>query len=332
MNDIFGTMPNGDPVERVKLTGGGLTAHVMTYGAVLQDLRLDGHDPSLVLGFSEFAPYLDQSPYFGAMAGRCANRIRDGHFEIDGETFQLDRNYLGKHSLHGGADGTGKKVWQIEAQTTNSVTLSIELKDGHMGFPGDLRASVIFSLLPDGVLDVVMQAVTSKPTLCNLAHHGYWALDGGASVEDHLMQISADGYLVVDDELIPTGEIAPTAGTRFDYRTPAPIRQGAPLDHNFCLSSAPEALRDVASVKSTVSGVRLDIRTTEPGLQIYDGARVNPTALGLDNQNMGAHAGIAIEPQRWPDANHHAGFPGAVLRPGETYRQHTQFKVSKDTK
>ncbi|WP_422048682.1 aldose epimerase family protein [Shimia sp.] len=329
MSDVWGHMPDGSAVHRIILKGGGLTAHLLTYGAVLQDLRLAGHDAPLVLGFAEFAPYLTHSPYFGATAGRFANRIRDGHLELDGQSYQLDRNFIGKHTLHGGADSMGKRLWEIAAEAEDSATLQITLPDGHMGFPGSLTARVSFALLEGGVLDIRMRAETDRTTLCSLAHHSYFKLDSADTISEHSLQIAAQTYLPVDAELIPTGAQAPVAGTGFDFRQSAPVRQAHPVDHNFCLSAAREALRPVATLKSAASGVTMRCLTTEPGLQVYDGENINIALPGLDGQPMGAYAGIAMEPQVWPDAHHHDDFPQAVLRPGETYQQHTQFVFSK---
>lgn len=331
MIEDFGQMPDGTPVQRIRLIGGGLTAHVLTYGTVLQDLRLEGHAAPLVLGFADFPSYLKHSRYFGATAGRCANRIRDGHLELDGQTYQLDRNFLGKHALHGGAVSMGKQLWTLEDHAMDWAAFSIVLEDGHMGYPGRLKARVTYALLPGGVLDVQMEATTDAPTLCNMAHHSYWCLDDSGSAADHLLQVEADHYLPVDEELIPTGEVAAVAGTGFDFRTAAPVSQvGSLFDHNFCLSRQRGLIRPVALLRSAASGVGLELRTTEPGLQVYDGAKLDIPVPGLDGQKMGAHAGIAIEPQVWPDAPNNPDFPQAVLRPGETYRQHSQFKISKD--
>ena len=252
----FGRMPDGTPVERVTLRGGGLTAHVLTYGAVVQDLRLDGHDAPLVLGFDSFAPYLTRSPYFGATAGRCANRIRDGHLEMDGKTYQLDRNFLGKHTLHGGAASIGKRLWRMDKTAEDRVRLAITMDDGEMGFPGRVEARVHFALLAGGVFDIVMEAEADAPTLCNLAHHSYFALDGSGTISDHLLRIDAETYLPVDDELIPTGDVRPVDGTGFDFRAPRPVSQAHPIDHNFCLSKARTALRPVARLESPAFGRR----------------------------------------------------------------------------
>ena len=200
--EIFGQMPDGRVVEKVTIAGGGLAASVLTYGAVLQDLRLGGHDKSLVLGFTELEPYLTSSPYFGAIVGRYANRIRDGHLPLEGKVYQLDRNFLGKHTLHGGTMGTSALLWHLDAVEANAVRLSVRLADGDMGFPGAMDISVSYRLLDDGVMDLVMEAQCDAPSLCNLAHHSYFNLDGGETILDHLLKVDAEQYLPVDDGLI----------------------------------------------------------------------------------------------------------------------------------
>ncbi|NDR57017.1 aldose epimerase family protein [Aliiruegeria sabulilitoris] len=332
--ETFGQMPNGTPVGRYTISGGGLTARFLTFGAALQDLRLEGHAAPLVLGFEEFPAYLEHSKSFGITAGRYANRIRDGHVEIDGETYQLDTNFLGKHLLHGGAAGTGKRIWEVDHHGADSLALSIRLLDGEMGFPGNMVIHQTFTLLEGGVLDILLEAETDAPTLCNLAHHSYFNL-GGENVADHLLQIDAETYLPVDEELIPTGERAPVEGTRFDFRHPAKIgprsAQGL-IDHNFCLSQERTTLRKVASLACPASGVSMELRTTEPGLQIFDGSPLNVPVPGLDGRRMGPGAGIAMEPQIWPDSPHNPDFAQAILRPGETYEQHTQYAFKKDAR
>lgn len=327
--DAYGILPTGETVHKLRLEGGGLTAHILTYGAVLQDLRLQGHDAPLVLGFPDFAPYPTHSPYFGAIAGRCANRIRDGHLELDGVTYQLDRNSVGKHTLHGGADSMSKQLWRVENHGPHHAVLTTTLPDGHMGFAGTLTARVTFQLLSGGVLDIQMAATSDAPTLCNLAHHSYFNLDGGASILDHQLKVAADRYLPVDDDLIPTGEIRDLTGTPFDFRAPAPVGQAHPIDRNLCLSAQRTTLRPIAWLTSPKSGITMECRTTEPGLQIYDGAKIDIDLPGLTGHPMGPCAGLAIEPQVWPDAHHHSHFPQAILRPGDTYEQHTQFVFAK---
>ena len=326
IREMFGAMPDGRPIERVTLHGGGLTAKILTYGSVLQDLRLEGHAPPLVLGFDRFEDYPPHSRYFGATAGRCANRIANAAFALDGVDHRLDPNFLGKHHLHGGSQGIGKRVWSFAAVEDDSATLTIDLADGEMGYPGAMTVTVRFALLSGGVFDIRMRATTDRPTLCNLAHHSYFNLSGEGTILNHRLQIAADHYLPVDDELIPTGAPAAVAGTAFDFRDGALLGTAcgaARIDHNFCLSDARMPIRDVASL--TGGGVTMRVRTTEPGLQVFDGAPLDLPVPGHGGRPIGPHAGIAIEPQVWPDAIHHPGWPQAILRPGEAYDQHTQF-------
>lgn len=328
MTQVFGTLPDGEEVKRVSISGGGLTASILTYGAVLQDLRLAGNAPALVLGFEDFVSYLSHSPYFGATAGRCANRIRGGTFELDGRTFHTDRNAQGGHTLHGGSQGIGKRVWTLGEITDHSVELSIEEPDGHMGFPGTLSIRAVFSLLPAGVLDIRYTATTDAPTLCNLAHHSYFALDDTGHVQDHRMGIEAETYLPTDTDFLPSGAVREVAGTPYDFRQGRTIREanaGGPIDCNFCVSQERRPIRPVGWVSSAASGIEMVIRTTEPGLQVYDAARLDVPVPGLDGRRMGPFCGLALEPQVWPDAINHPDWPSPVLRPGEIYDQHTQF-------
>ena len=275
----FGEAPGGDPVERATISGGGLTAKVISWGAALQDLRLDGHAAPLVLGFETFAPYPEHSPYFGAIAGRFANRIGQARFEIDGRAYKTDPNFLGAHTLHGGAAGVGKRVWTIAEARDDAVTLIYRARDGEMGFPGNLDIACVYRVAPDGRLIVELSAETDAPTLCSLAHHSYFNLeDGGRTAAlDHQLRIDAGAYLPVDDQLIPTGIVQPVDGSDFDFRTARAIRDrdGRPgYDHNFCLAAARGALRPAVEARAARSGVVMEVWTTEPGVQFYDGARV----------------------------------------------------------
>ena len=329
--EAFGSLEDGGRVERAAIAGGGLAATILTWGAVIQDLRLEGHPAPLVLGFDAFRDYLYSSPHFGAIVGRVANRIRNGRFEIDGETHQADRNFLGKHMLHGGARGMGGRPWRLVAAEADRVVLSYRAEDGEMGFPGALDAVCSYRLSPVGRLEIALAAECDAPTLCNLAHHSYFNLDDGgrSSALAHRLQIDAAAYLPVDDELIPSGAVTPVAGTRFDFRDARPIGAGGAssgYDHNFCLSAARAPLRRVAEAHGARSGVAMEVWTTEPGLQFYDGARVGRAVPGLGGVRYGAHAGLCLEPQIWPDAPSHPHFPQALLRPGERYEQTTEYR------
>ncbi len=331
----FGTMADGRPVHRISISAGPMSARILTYGSVLQDLRLRGHTPALVLGFDSFDDYLSHSPYFGATAGRCANRIRDGHLALAGKTYQLDRNFLDRHHLHGGAGGMANRLWTLEAAGKDFVTLSIRLDDGDMGYPGNMSVLVTYRTLPEAVLDIDFSAISDATTLCNLAHHSYFNLDGSASILDHRLTVNAAAFTPVDDALIPTGQVESVHQSALDFRrakTIRPISETTLLDHNYCLADRRGPIRPVAILASPRAGLRMEVRTTEPGLQVYDGAKIDISRPGLDGMPMAAHAGMALEPQVWPDAVHHAHFPQAVLQAGETYRQHTQYAFARTGK
>lgn len=329
-NEIFGRLETGGAVERIAISGGGLTAHVLTFGAIIQDLRLAGHDAPLVLGFEDLASYLDHSPYFGATPGRCANRIGGGRFSIDGIAYQLECNERGATHLHGGSDGTGRQTWQVAQQGADFVTLALTDPAGRAGYPGNCAIACTYRLPGDGVLSVTYEATTDAPTPVNLCQHSYFILDGSADALGHDIRLAADHYLPVDENLISTGEIRPVAGTPFDLTGWTPMRRqvepgGVAFDHNFCLSRERQAKRPVGAVRSPLSGISLEVLTTEPGVQLYTGAKVNPPAPGLGGRRYGPFAGFCLETQVWPDAVNHENFPPAVLRPGETLRQETDY-------
>ncbi|MEZ5449977.1 MAG: aldose epimerase family protein [Thiolinea sp.] len=236
---IFGKTPSGTDVQRITLSGGGLTANILTLGGALQDLRLEGVEHSLVLGFPVLEPYLPATSYMGPTVGRFANRIANGRARIAGQVYQLDRNFLGKHLLHGGVESSARQVWDVVGQEDDWLTLGLRMADGHMGFPGNLDVELTYRLPGEGVLDVLIRAVTDAATLCNFAHHSYFNLDGSGSILEHELQIAVEHYLPVDAEKIPTGEIASVAGTAFDFRQARAIGQaGANYDHNFCVRAA----------------------------------------------------------------------------------------------
>lgn len=332
--EIFGQTASGETVERVTLSAGGLTARIMTYGASIQDLRLDGHVAPLVLGFDRLEDYERHSPYFGATPGRCSNRIAGGAFTLDGKPYRLERNENDVNHLHGGSDGIAKRNWRIIGLSSDSVTLAITDPDGRAGYPGNCRITATYQLRDEGVLSVVYESETDQPTLANICQHAYFNLDGSADILGHDLMIAADHYLPVDNVLIPTGEIRPVEGTPFDFRDMRPIRREidaaqVPYDHNFCLSPTRTPKRSVALARSINSGVNMEVRTTEPGVQFYAGVYVDISVPGLDGKTYGPYAGFCLETQIWPDAINHAGFPSAVLRPGEVLRQETDYVFSR---
>ncbi len=333
-NELFGRLETGEPVQLVVLTGGGLTARIITWGAVIQDLRLDGHAPPLVLGLENLADYLAHSPYFGATPGRNANRIGNGRFAIDGASFQLELNEHGVTHLHGGSDGLGRRNWQIVDQSDSHVTLRIVDPAGRAGYPGNCTVTCTYRLHAPATLSVTYEATTDAPTIANLCQHSYFNLDGESDALGHEISIAADHYLPVDERLIPLGEIRPVAGTPFDLRTLTPMRRqteagGVAFDHNFCLAKERRAKTPVALARSNRSGVALEVHTTEPGVQLYTGSMINVAVPGLEGRRYGPFAGFCLETQVWPNAVNHQGFPQAVLRPGETLRQETDYIFTK---
>ncbi|EJN03926.1 aldose epimerase family protein [Phyllobacterium sp. YR531] len=335
--EVFGHTDSGEPVHRITITGGGLTAKVLTWGAVIQDLRLKGHEQPLVLGYQEFSDYPAYSPYLGATIGRSINRIRDGELTIDGKIYELQKNFRGLHNIHGGSEGAGKRLWQVVAVGPDYVTLTIQLADGEMGFPGNLNITCTYMLESKGTLAIRMDAVTDKATVCNLAHHSYFNLDDGGATDalDHQVRIDAYAYLPTDVDLLPDGRVLPVAGTTHDFREFRTVRREengkqVTYDNNFCLASQRRPLCAVAWAKGASSGVEMTVSTTEPGVQLYASNTLGgKPAIGLTGKTYENHAALCFEAQVWPDSTHFPYFPQAILRPDETYSQMTKYSFKK---
>ena len=334
--EIFGQITSGEntgqSVYRVKLTGGGLTANIITWGASVQDLRLEGHSLPLVLGFDNFAAYESHGLYFGATVGRFANRISGASFTLDGAVHKTNAND-GPNTLHGGVKRYSNRNWQIADLGTSHVYLTLDDPDGHMGFPGDAHISCCYTLQDNGVLHIAYSTRSVSPTIAGLAHHSYFNLDGSADCRDHFLQIQAHAYLPVDDACLPTGSIDHLADGPFDFRQPrrinaAPSDDGM-FDHNYCLAERRRGKQEVALLQSSISNVQMSIATTEPGLQFYTGRGIQTEQPGLMGQPYGPFSGLCLETQNWPDAPNHDHFPSAVVLPGETLRQVTEYRFSK---
>jgi aldose 1-epimerase len=324
MPEVFGHLPDGQIVERVHLHSEELRANVLTYGAIVQDLRLNGVSFPLVLGADSLAPYLEPMQYFGAMVGRYANRIAHGRFSLHGQTFSLSQNFRQRHCLHGGVKGSGDRLWTLAEQTADSVTLVLTLLDGEMGFPGTMDVILQISLT-NTAIQFEISARCDQATVCNFAHHGYFILDDSGSLARHRLRIAAEHYLPVDNDLIPTGETASVAMTPFDFRRSRSLRNVS-LDHNYCLSDRRMPLRPVAWLVSIATGVCMRIETTEPGLQVYTAGHLPRQGIeGLEGRRYACHAGIALEAQVWPDAPNRPYFPTALLLPGAQYHQCTRY-------
>lgn len=337
--ESFGQMPDGTAVQRIALAGGGLSAHILTLGAIVQDVRLKGHAAPLVLGFDSLSAYLAHSPYFGAIAGRYANRIAGGRLTLDNHSYQLDRNQDETHHLHGGEKGTSEQVWTLAEAGVDFAVLTLDLADGEMGYPGRLAIRCTYRLGPEGRLRVTLEATSDKVTVCNLTQHSYFNLcDGGLSdLSGHLIEIAADRYVPVDDTGIPTNGAVPVADTGFDLRgfsKMMPEAENGPFgyDHNFCLADARRAVRLVAEAYCPASEIGLAVETTEPGLQFYTGFKIKPAVPGLTGSPYRPFAGFCLEPQIWPDAPNRSDFPSARLDPGDAYRHETIYRFYKGVK
>lgn len=328
----FGTTQTGKTVQRVVLSNGVLSAAILTYGAALQDVRLAGVTHGLTVGSPDFAAYEDEMRYAGTIVGPVANRIAGAEAVIDGQTYRFRANQDGKHTLHSGTGPatTQESVWEIEDRSDTHVTLALRLDDGLGGFPGNRTLRARFTV-EAAALTLTLAADTDAPTLMNPTNHSYWRLGPGPTFAGHRLRIAADRYLPSTPECLPTGQIAPVAGTGMDFRDGQVLSGDAtqPLDNNFCLSDRRVALREVASL-SAPDGPTLHIATTEPGLQIFDGHILGmPDLRGLDGERYIAFAGLAMETQFWPDATNHPDFPPIPLRPGEPWEQVTRWRFER---
>ena len=331
---VFGEV-DGIPVLEVTIASkAGASAKIITWGAVLRDLVVPSRNgpQRVVLGLNTLADYQAHSPHMGATAGRFANRIAHGRFELDGHTHQLPLNFLGKHSLHGGGKGFGFGVrpWKLMSHDEHSVTLHLHSPDGDAGYPGAMDVTCIYTLAEPAILRVVMSATCDAPTIVNLAHHSYFNLDGSPDILGHEITIPSGLRTPTDAELIPTGEITSVAGTPWDFRQPHTVGgRGVVYDGNYMIEAMP-SLRDnlahAASARSPKNGLSMQVFTTEPCVQFYDGAKINCPVPGLGGARYGAHAGLCFEPQVTPDAPNHRHFPSCVLRPDQEYKQVTEYR------
>jgi len=336
MKRLFGETA-GEPIFEVTIRSkAGAEAKILNWGAVIRDLVVptEKGPQRVVLGLDRLEDYIAHSPHLGALAGRFANRIRDGRFAIDGKAYQLEQNFIGKHSLHGGASGFGQRPWQLAYSDTNSVVLTLFSPDGDGGYPGNLTVTCRYSLVEPATLRTELTATTDAATIINLALHSYYNLDGSDTILDHEVMIPSQFISIVDDELIPTGELRHVAKTPFDFRTSRPIRliqsNGEPFhyDQNFMLDTRSGALRHAATVKSLKNNLSMQVFTSEPCIQFYDAKGLNVPVTGLGGQKLQAYAGFCLEPQNVPDSPNVPHFPDPVLRPGQMYRQITDYRFT----
>jgi len=320
-------LPDGRLVHALTLRAGGTMARVLTLGATLQDMRLPGVPHSLTLGTPELAAYLGPMRYAGAVVGPVANRIGGARVTVAGRVYPLEAN-RGQNHLHGGSDGLHSRVWQVVDAATDTVLLRCDLPEGACGMPGNRRITARYSLAPDA-LKIELRAETDAPTLMNPAAHPYWNLDGSDDIAGHHLRIAADHYLPTTPEGLPTGERRAVAGTPFDFREGRGLAPPDGLDHNFCLSDHPEAPRPVAWLTGR-SGLRLTLETTAPGLQVFEARGFNSAPhAGHGGVPYGVFAGLALEPQFWPDTPNHPDFPPILLEPGTVFSQTSRFAFAR---
>jgi aldose 1-epimerase len=339
----FGSTRDGRAVEIYTLTNAhGVEMRVITYGGIITSLKVPdraGHLGDIVLGFDTIDEYLKDPPYFGALIGRYGNRIAKGQFTLDGKTFKLATNN-GPNHLHGGVKGFDKVVWSaVPGEDPNgvSVTLSRTSPDGEEGYPGNLHATVRYTLTDKNELAIDYRATTDKATPVNLTQHSYFNLtDESNDILGHELTIHASRYTPVDDTLIPTGELAGVQGTPFDFLKAtaigariatdnAQLKNGRGYDHNWVLDRTGSGLQPAARLVDPKSGRTLEVATTEPGLQFYSGNFLDGTITGKGGRMYKNRTGLCLETQHYPDSPNHPSFPSTILQPGQTYSSRTVF-------
>ena len=332
---LYGTTPEGDTVMLYTLKNeNDLVVKFITFGGIITEIHTpdrNGETGNIVLGLDNLEDYLDGHPNLGALVGRYANRISDAQFTLDGETYHLPANN-GDNTLHGGVKGFDDVIWDseiINPDERNTVRLTYVSEDGEQGFPGTLTVHVTYELLKDQLV-ITYEAETDKATPVNLTNHSYFNLSGEGTILDHVLYINASRYTPVDDELIPTGEIASVEGTPFDFRKPTPIGERidevAPgYDHNYVLDKEENEKALAAKAMDPETGRTLEVITTEPGIQLYTGNFLDGSHSSGEFTFV-KHSGFCLETQHFPDSPNQPDFPSTILRPGETFSPQTIFK------
>ena len=338
----FGVV-EGRPVKLFTLTNAtGGEVRITEYGGIVVSVRVpdrDGRLGHVALGYERVEDYVSDNPFFGTITGRYANRIAGGRFELDGTTWQLAQND-GENALHGGLRGFDKVVWDgVALESGDRVAFTYVSPDGDEGYPGELTTTVTYTWTDDNALRIDYEARTDKPTVVNLTNHSYFNLaDGGAgTVLDHHLTVNAARYTPADSASIPTGEIAPVAGTPFDFRQPhtlrariadeqPQLRASGGYDVNFVLDDADAGLTLAAVVHDPQTGRAMDVLTDQPGVQLYTGNHFDGRHVGIGRVRHERHSALCLETQHFPDSPNQPGFPSTVLRPGETYATTTVYR------
>lgn len=336
---------DGKPVTLYSLKNKNNVEVLMTnYGARVVGIKVpdrDGNLVDVVLGYDDADTYKENTTsFYGALIGRYGNRIAKGKFTLNGEEYQLEVND-GENSLHGGESGFYDKVWDVEHQDANTLTLSYLSPDGEGGYPGTLKTIVAYHLNDENGLEISYSATTDKSTVVNLTNHAFFNLngEGDSSILDHVLTIHASAITGVDETLIPTGELLDVSGTPFDFRIPTLIgerinendeqlERGGGYDHNYVLDKEP-GLQTVATVYSPKTGIVMDVLTEEPGLQFYSGNFMKDDGVkGKAGTTHGYRSAFCLETQHFPDSPNQSSFPSTTLNPGETYSTKTVYQFS----
>src|SRR5882757_6469108 len=346
--ESFGKTTGGEQIDLYTLSNKkGMEVAITNFGATVVTPKVPdraGKATDIVLGYDTLDGYEKGTSYFGATVGRYGNRIAGGKFSIDGKTYTLPKNN-GENTLHGGIVGFNKKVWkarEIASKGGESLEMTYLSADGEEGFPGNLSTKVVFTLPADrNDLKIDYAATTDKDTVLNLTNHSYFNLagEGNGDILNHQVMITADRYTPVDSSLIPTGELAPVAGTPLDFHTPTAIgariddsfeqmRLAGGYDHNYVLNGKMGVMQSAARVFEPTSGRILTVETTQPGIQFYSGNFLDGTLHGKHGHVYAKHAGFCLETQHFPDSPNHPKFPTTELKPGETYHSVTTFGFS----
>jgi aldose 1-epimerase len=306
---------------KLELTNEILTVRFSTLGARLMSVVFDGHD--CIAGGGSDEQLLAGDWTAGAVCGRYAGRITNARFVLDGAEHKLVPN-MGEHQLHGGTDNFGIRHWNVETHG-DAIRFSISSPDGDQGFPGKLDATATYAL-KDNVLTLDLEARTTKPTVINLTNHAYWNLSANGNAFDHEMQIDGHTFLPLDELLLPSGEVRKVDGTRWDFRKLRKVSE--PYDNCWALDGTRGEMKLGLVLRDPVSGRRIDVSTTECGMQMYTALHWNESMPGKAGP-LKQYQAIAIEPQNFPDAPTHTNFPSAVLRPGEVYRNRIEWRFYK---
>lgn len=340
----FGVTPKGDTIEKITLTNEkGMEVSIINYGGRIISLEVpdkDGAIANVVLGFDSLERYTSENPFFGALIGRYANRIEKGKFTLEGKYYSLAQNN-GENHLHGGETGFDNVVWKIEETTDAPPTLKLSYlsEDMEEGYPGNLQTVVTYRLTDKNSLEVEYEAETDKQTIVNLTQHSYFNLSGNFDnrILDHVVQINADEFLPIDKTSIPTGEFREVEGTSFDFRNPKEIgrdidkenrqlENGNGYDHNWVLRGGENEWKFAASAWHPESGRKLEVHTTEPGVQLYTGNFLDGTLPQSGNEGTyERRTGFCFETQHYPDSPNNEKFPSVTLEPGQKFYSKTTF-------